>query len=46
MEAENRGVVETQLTVFDLAISHGRPGVSCGIVMWLVKTGTIICIFH
>ena len=25
MEAENRGVVETQLTVFDLAISHGRP---------------------
>ena len=26
MEAENRGVVETQLTAFDLAISHGRPG--------------------
>ena len=25
MEAENRGVVETQLTVFDLAISHGKP---------------------
>jgi hypothetical protein len=24
MEAENRDVVETQLTVFDLAISHGR----------------------
>ena len=22
------------------------PGVSCGIVMWPVKTGTIICIFH
>lgn len=25
MEIENRGVVETQLTVCDLAISHGRP---------------------
>ena len=25
METENRGMVETQLTVFDLAISHGRP---------------------
>ena len=25
METENRGVVETQLTVFDLAISQGRP---------------------
>ena len=25
MEAESRGLVETQLTVFDLAISHGKP---------------------
>lgn len=25
MEAENRGLVETQLAVFDLEIPHGKP---------------------
>ena len=40
MEAENRGVVETQLTVFDLAISHGRPEYGISFHVFNRESGT------
>ena len=39
------GTVTDHGVVLKVSMSLG-PGVSCGIVMWPVKTGTIICIFH